>query len=204
MRPAARSTFDILFWFQEQARLSGRSQDFSFLQKQLYFSQAVFSFLKNGRKLMPATFLATDVGPVEPDVFTALDQGLTLSSAVPPSQEVQEVLQFVWKICAEKTVSELELILSQDPALRAAKSRGRNSEIDLKEMAAAYGKSWPALGNVEAFNSFPDGTKFAASKSTLEAAPPAKQEVRFTADGRSVTKWMPRKRIPSVQANSGS
>ncbi len=197
MRPAARSTFDILFWFQEQARQSGRAEDFAFLQKQLYFSQAVFAFLQNERKLMPATFLATDVGPIEPDVFTALDQGLTLSSAVPPSQEVQEVLTFVWKICAEKTASELDLILSQDPAMRAAKSRGRNSEIDLKEMAGAYGKSWPALGNVEAFNSFPDGTKFAANKSTLDAAPPARQEVRFTADGRSVTKWMPSKRIPS-------
>ncbi|PHQ70452.1 MAG: hypothetical protein COB93_05500 [Sneathiella sp.] len=197
MRPTTRSSFDILYWLRAAAQASGRPVDPAFLIKLLYFAQAVYAAGHEQRKLMPATFLATDAGPIEPDIFLALEQGFSLNTAVALNADAEETLTTIWQICRDKSDTELDLILYHDAAMKAALSRGRNSEIILAEMAAAYKTGWPALGNENAFNKFPDGTAFEASCSTLKAAPNAHQEVRFTADGRSVTKWIPSKRIVS-------
>jgi len=197
MRPATRSSFDILYWLKAKSQKSGRAVDPVFQIKLLYFGQAVHAAVHGGEKLMPATFLATDVGPIEPDIFLVLEQGFTLNAAVALAPSAEETVSSIWQVCRDKTMTEIDLILSHDPAMKAALSRGRNSEILLSDMAKAYQDGWPALADKEAFNKFPDGTAFEVNRSTLKAVPTARQEVRFTADGRSVTKWIPAKRIVS-------
>lgn len=190
-----RSAFDILFWLTNKTHLSGRSVEAPFLMKMLYFCQAVYAAHNPQQKLMPATFLATDAGPIEPNMFLALENNFRVSSAVSPPEHIEGLLESVWRVCKDKSLQELDLILSQDSAIRAAASRGRNSEITLNEMADAYKNGWPASGNSDTFNKFPDGTAFNAIHTNLDAAPNSRQEVRFTADGRSVTKWLPSKRV---------
>ncbi|MEH6526512.1 MAG: hypothetical protein V7723_10605 [Sneathiella sp.] len=195
MRPATRSTFDILYWFNLKAVEINRSLETPFIIKLLYLCQALHAASHQQQKLMPATFLSTEAGPIEPDAFLALEHGFELSSAVAPSADVEKTLSTVWQICQNKSLTEIDFILSFDTALKAASSRGRNAEITIGEMAAAYKNGGPLSRNEIAFNKFPDGSAVAAKSSNLEAAPNAQQEVRFTADGRSVTKWAPTKRV---------
>lgn len=197
MRPATRSTFDILYWFNVKASEIGRPLEAPFLIKLLYLSQALHAASHQHQKLMPATFLSTEAGPIEPDVFLALENGFEILSALVPSPAVEKTLSTVWQICQNKSLTEIDFILSFDSALKAAAVRGRNSEISISEMAAAYKNGGPLSRNEIAYNKFPDGTEVTTRSTNLEAAPNAGQEVRFTADGRSVTKWAPTKRVSS-------
>lgn len=195
MRPATRSTFDILYWLNLKATEIDRPMDAAFQIKLLYLCQALHAASHQQQKLMPATFLATEAGPIEPDAFLALEHGFELASAVAPSADVEKTLTTVWQICQNKSLTEIDFILSFDSALKSASTRGRNAEITISEMAGAYKNGGPLSRNEIAFNKFPDGSEVAAKSSNLEAAPNAQQEVRFTADGRSVTKWAPTKRV---------
>ena len=198
MRPATRSTFDILCWLKKQGWTSDKASEAPFLMKLLYLSQALYASSNKQRKLMPATFLATAAGPIEPDIYLALENDLTISNVLPPSPEVNDFLISFHEEFKDKGQTEFDFLLSKDTAIRSAMARGRNSEILIADMAAAYRKGLPSLGSntglAQATSSFRDG-----GRSNLEAAPNAKQEVRFTADGRSVTRWMPKKRILSKE-----
>jgi hypothetical protein len=166
--------------------------------RHLYLSQALYATAHKQRKLMPATFLATAAGPIEPDIYLALENDLTIGNALPPSPEVNDFLISFHQEFKDKGQTELEFLLWKDTAIRSAMARGRNSEILISDMAAAYKKGLPSLGSTSGLatgnTTFRDG-----GRSNLEAAPTAKQEVRFTADGRSVTRWMPKKRIVSKE-----
>jgi uncharacterized phage-associated protein len=96
MRPAIRSTFDIVAWLGERGGQSGTALKPPFLMQILYLSQALYASEHNQAKLMPATFLATDAGPIEPDLFLALEQGISVDAAVAPADHVEEVLIAVW------------------------------------------------------------------------------------------------------------
>lgn len=196
MRPATRSTFDVLFWLKAQKWASSQAKEAPFLLKLLYLAQALYAASHKQRKLMPATFLATAAGPIEPDIFLALENNLTIRKALSPTVEVEAFLKSFFDGLRDKGMAELDVILAQDTALRSAAARGRNSEITLSEMAAAYKRGVPAIAGKDGaapLSPSLDGT----GRSILDAAPNSKQEVRFTADGRSVTRWMPKKRIVS-------
>ncbi|WP_288900495.1 hypothetical protein [uncultured Sneathiella sp.] len=194
MRPATRSTFDILCWLKNQRWTSDKASDVPFLLKLLYLSQALYAATHKQRKLMPATFLATAAGPIEPDIFLALENNLKVSNPLTPSVEVEGYLSTFHAEFKDKGETELDFILSKDTAVRSAMARGRNSEILIADMATAYRKGVPSPGvgndSAQPVPSFRNG-----GRTNLEAAPTEKQEVRFTADGRSVTRWMPKKRI---------
>ena len=202
MRPAIRSTFDIVAWLEERSGRTGAVLKPPFLMKMLYLSQALYASEHNGAKLMPATFLATDAGPIEPDLFLALEQGIAVDNAVAPADHVEAVLLAVWDAYGEADQDHLETALKSDTAIKAAKKRGRNSEIQLEEMVEAYPGGTSAFKGQSRVSQFPDGSPFSVKHSNLDAVPADNQEVRFTADGRSVTRWMPKKRISSKDIRS--
>ena len=145
---------------------------------------------------MPSTFLSTTSGPIEPDIFLALENNFMIREPLSPSTEVEKFLRSFYENFKDKGMIELDLILSQDTAIRSALARGRNGEIMLADMASAYRKGVPRLresdGTSEPVQPYDEN-----GRSDLDAAPNSAQEVRFTADGRSVTRWMPKRRIVS-------
>ncbi|MFT6557550.1 MULTISPECIES: Panacea domain-containing protein [Sneathiella] len=197
MRPAIRSTFDIVAWLGERGGQSGTALKPPFLMQILYLSQALYASEHNQAKLMPATFLATDAGPIEPDLFLALEQGISVDAAVAPADHVEEVLIAVWDAYGQSDQEELRTALASDSAIKLATKRGRNSEILIDEMAAAYPGGLSNFKGQSRVSQFPDGSPYSVKHSNLDAVPSDKQEVRFTADGRSVTRWVPKKRIKS-------
>ncbi|MBO6826130.1 MAG: hypothetical protein JJ879_08015 [Sneathiella sp.] len=194
MRPAIRSTFDIVAWYKSRAAADEAVLMPSALIKMLYLSQAIFAGENNGVKMMPATFLATDVGPIEPDLFLSLDY-VNLEDPVAPADNVEDVLLAVWGLLLEEEEEGLDRLLAVDSAMRSAKERARNSEILIDEMVAAYPAGLATLSDKGSVNRFPDGSSYKTQHPSLDAAPTEDQKVRFTADGRSVTRWAPKRRI---------
>lgn len=204
MRPAIRSTFDVVAWLEERGRQTDAALNSPSLMKLLYLCQAVYASEHKLAKLMPTTFLATDAGPIEPDIFIAMEHGVSLEDPVSPSDHVEEVLVAVWQAMMDDEAEKLDQVIGVDTAIAKAKKKGRNSEILVKDMAAAYPGGLSAFQGQSQVNKFPDGSHYDVKHSNLDAVPSESQEVRFTADGRSVTKWVPKKRISSKNIKSSS
>ena len=63
MTPAVRSTLDVVLWFLDRAASAGSHLSARRLQCLLFMAQARYARANDGRKLMPATFLAAGDRP---------------------------------------------------------------------------------------------------------------------------------------------
>ena len=190
MPSAIRSALDAAAWFEARAGRDRVRLPPLKLQRLLYFAQAFFAARNKGRRLMPAVFVAGDLGPVEPNLYLILENGLPDLVEPPLAPEVEDCLEDIWRRFGAKEIEELDRLVETDGLYRPAFDKAKNSEITLERMAAAYRR----LGR---------GGKAAAPKPPAKkreapppvGTPPENQEVRFTADGRSVTRWAPKRRV---------
>lgn len=229
MAPAARSSLDIALWFLATAQDFGVRLQPIKLQRLLYFAQVRYADRHGGAKLMPATFLATELGPLEPTVHHVFESGLTELGAKPPSREVETLLNEVWRRYGRKGAVELEAIVKADHAYHKALERGLDSEIELgyfaagaapeEKKATARKKPRPRKKRGEEVPSVVgmmtmDGRRIRKWVPGMKggAAPPdeviAEAEVandqtapkaRTTADGRPIVKWVPGMRGSSLE-----
>ncbi len=156
------STFDVALWFQDRARREDTYLQAQKLQRLLYLAQGYYSAMNYGRKLMPAIFVAQDLGPIEPNIFRVFEAGRPSMQSTPPPV-VENFLELMWRRFSHHTTEHLTSIIKSHDVYRLAYERGPGEEISF-----------------EAINEF-----FSAKD---QKAPP--QSVR-TADGRTVKKWVP-------------
>ena len=74
MVPAVRSTMDVALWMLARAESAGEHLQPQKLQRLLYVAHAHYAGEQNS-KVMPATFLATKLGPVEPNIYHLFENG---------------------------------------------------------------------------------------------------------------------------------
>jgi|TARA_B100000029_G_scaffold295235_1_gene288570 uncharacterized phage-associated protein len=93
--PAIRSTLDVAFWFQNRAESAGERLAPQKLQRLLYLSQAQYAAVNKGRKLMPATFIVTEYGPLEPTIYHVFENGPPQLKALAPNARVEAFLLII-------------------------------------------------------------------------------------------------------------
>jgi len=62
---ATDSCFEVALWFVEKARFEDNYLQAQKLQRMLWLAQGHYAATYHGRKLMPATFVARQLGPIE-------------------------------------------------------------------------------------------------------------------------------------------
>jgi uncharacterized phage-associated protein len=174
--PAVRSSLDVALWFTGRAESANATLSARKLQQLMYLAQALYVGRSGGAKLMPATFLASEQGPVEPTVLVALDAGLAVTPQPMVGKAARAVLEVVWHEYGGQSVVQLGRLIAADGLWRATLERGTNSEITAEAMRRAYAPARPA-------------EQMAPKRSSAE------NTVRFTADGRMVVKWAPKRRV---------
>lgn len=220
MRPATRSALDIAFWLLERGMIEGWPLPPKRLRAMMYLAQARFAE-REARKLMPATFLVTHQGPLEPTVTLVLVSGLKRPWAplLPPAAAA--FMEDFWDRHGRLATSDMQKEVSRHPAWVEAWALGPGTEVQL--LGSARAAAQPTLR--------PQGEPIAADPLAMpgEALAPAvpgaaaepahfddpemerarlrqdnmepqalqlkEDEVRFTLDGRRITKWRPRRRI---------
>ncbi len=138
MTPAARSTIDVALWLHARAERAGEHLSAQKLQRLLYLSQARYAAIHAGQAMMPAIFLAGNLGPVEPNVYTLFEAGVPEVLPVEFSRNILEVLETIWRDYGRNTAEELGERTVRDGAYIMARTRGVNSGISLAAMTAAY------------------------------------------------------------------
>lgn len=195
--PAIRSTLDVAFWFQNRAQSAGERLVPQKLQRLLYLSQAQYAALNQGRKLMPATFVATEYGPLEPTIYHVFENGPPQLKSLAPSTRVEGFLMIVWQHFGAHTAEELLEVIKGDGAYTTTlEENGRNAEVTIDALAAAYeGRAIspaPATGTGVSLDELDKRSRERELKDRGLTPKPKKGEKEYwTADGRRGVKWTP-------------
>ena len=174
--PATRSTLDIALWFQARGDSAGERLPPRKLHFLLYLAQALFAGENEGRKLMPGTFLAGEVGPVEPNIYALFEEG-------PPDRQpgtlnvaAEEFLNEIWGRFGHEPAKEIERFVHRDGVWEAAKKLGKNAEIPIELMTKVYAGSRVL------------GLRQAREEAAARRDP---DEVFPTPSGQRARKWVP-------------
>lgn len=134
MKPAVASSFDVADWFIRQSKRDRVPLSPLKLHRLLYLAQADFAGRHKGAALMPSIFVATELGPIEPNLYRAFEYGTPKVTVRDPAEKVRTFLMTVWRQFGEETVEALNKHIARDPALKEAESQGQGAVISLAMM----------------------------------------------------------------------
>lgn len=161
---AVESVLDVALWFQDRARYENEHLQAQKLQRLLFVAHGHYANQFAGRKLMPATFVAHEVGPLEPNIMRFFEFGPPNIPTLDPPAKVEEFLERIWRKFGHYSADKLGELSRAHPAYKMAIKRGYGEEISFATIIkGSTGNSKPA------------------------------EEIK-TADGRVVTRWLPPKK----------
>lgn len=146
------NAFDVAFWFADTALNENEYLQPQKLQRLLFLSQSYYAIIQKGRKLMPAIFVADEIGPMEPNIYMAFSRGRPdIDAELFLPHEVEEFLSGIWRRFGHMSVERLNKITNETLAYKNAFKRGPRAEITIKEMAASFvqNREAPAVEQVK-------------------------------------------------------
>ncbi|TAL00286.1 MAG: hypothetical protein EPO08_14085 [Rhodospirillaceae bacterium] len=181
---AVESCFEIAFWFLDRALTDGEYLQPQKMQRLMFLAQAYFGVVQNGLKLMPATFVAGEEGPLEPTIYRAFARGRPMVDLKPVDETAQHVLDSVWRQFGSYSMEKLNDLVKRHPPYADAFAMAPASEIDFEAMVAFYGEKPGARRSASS-----------ASPSTPSASKVMRPKLMRNATGKpvSVNRWTPKR-----------
>ncbi len=134
MKPAVASSFDVAEWFIRQSKREHVHLSPLKLHRLMYLAQAGYAKRTAGEPLLPSMFVASELGPIEPNLYRAFEHGTPKVAVRDPSEQVRNFLLLIWHKYGDKPVDALNRLMSADPAFKKAEAEGIGSEITLAMM----------------------------------------------------------------------
>jgi hypothetical protein len=82
-----------------------------------------------GQTLMPSVFVASELGPIEPNIYRAFEHGTPKVIVHDPSEKARSFLLMVWEKYGHQPIEALNRLLNSDAAFEQARSAGIGTEI---------------------------------------------------------------------------
>jgi len=136
---AVESGFEAAFWFLERALTDGEHLQPQKLQRLLFLAQAYYGVAHSGAKLMPATFIAAEEGPIEPTLYRAFARGKPAIDLSPVEEHPRHLMDSVWRQFGQLSTEKLNKLVKRHPPYIEAYEAGPMSEIPLSAMVSFYG-----------------------------------------------------------------
>ncbi len=150
MAAAVETMYDVAAWFMDHALNDNEYLQPMKMHRLLFLSQSYFAVAYHGRKLAPGTFVAEEMGPIEPHVFRAFEQGrpsFYLNTTMPGP--VETFLESIWRRFGSYSADKLAEITKKTPAFQKAITKGKRTEIEFKDMIASFKKGKEDTPGVE-------------------------------------------------------
>ena len=142
---------DVAIWFADQALNHNEYLQPQKLQRLLYLSHGYYVVAFKGRTLMPAVFVAEEMGPVEPNIFKVFAKGRPdVDSNLFLPEHAEAFLYSIWRRFGHHSAESLTRMAKETEAFRKALKRGRGTEITLDAMRLSFvrGEEAPDLKQV--------------------------------------------------------
>jgi uncharacterized phage-associated protein len=142
MTAAVRTAFDIAFWFADTALNANEYLQPQKLHRLMFLAQAYYAVVTEGRALMPAVFVADDMGPVEPNIFAAFSKGRpNVDAELFLPEDVEMFLTSVWRRFGHFSADRLTKMTKEMVAYKNAHQRGARTEITLEAMRLSVARA---------------------------------------------------------------
>lgn len=145
------STFDVALWFADTALDQNEYLQPQKLHRLLYLSQGYYAVAFGGRKLMPAIFIAEDMGPLEPNIYKAFAKGRpNIEPDLFLPDGVEDFLSGIWSRFGHHAPDRLTKMCKDTLAFKQALKRGARTEIPLQAMLLSFARAdeTPAITQV--------------------------------------------------------
>lgn len=147
------NAFDVAFWFTDTALNENEYLQPQKLQQLLFIAQANYTVFSDGRRLMPAFFVADEIGPLEPNIYTAFSKGQPdIDARLFLPHEVENFLDKIWQKFGQYSSDQLNKITKGTIAYKQAFKYGHRSEITLDAMRSSFSQPQNTLGLNQAVN----------------------------------------------------
>ena len=142
MSAEVENAFDVAFWFSDTALNENEYLQPQKLQRLLFISQANYSVAFNGRILMPAFFVADEMGPLEPNIYMAFSKGRPeIDAHLFLPDQVENFLDNIWRQFGKYSTDQLNKITKGTQAYKQAFKNGHRTEITLDAMRTSFSRS---------------------------------------------------------------
>ena len=142
MTPIVSSTFDIAHWILQRGELSRTFVSPLKLQRLLYLAQAFYAGQHDGAPLMPSVFVVSEVGPLESNIYRAIEHQPPKVSVRDLPEEIMEFVGSILQKYGARQIDALNRLMMQDPAfMEAETTSGLQAIIGLDAMRRHYAPS---------------------------------------------------------------
>lgn len=185
-RPTAlKSTLVAVAWLEAKSAAGGHRLPPRKLQMLLYIAQALYGAANGGRPLMPSMFIASRLGPIDPNLYDILES----TGSLPPvpadiEPRAEACLGLVWRRYGQSSLDELDAFVGDDGVFLRVRDTAPGAVIPLEMLSDTYRRNMidPAVA--------------VRTGGLPEAPPPPPDSTPATlADGRTVRKWAPKRRV---------
>jgi hypothetical protein len=139
--PAARTAFDVAVWLLDRARADDMHLPLQKLHRLLFIAQAAYAGRAGdgGGLLMPALFLAEELGPIEPNLERLMVDGRPEElPAEALSRGAADFMEDIWRRFAHMPTERLNGLVAKNAAYAAALAAGRGSVIAQASLAGSF------------------------------------------------------------------
>ena len=134
----ADSVFDVSEWFLDTAMADGEYLQPMKMQFLMFLAQGYYAALTGGKRFVPAVFLATERGPIEPNSYRLYDTARPDLSRRTMDRVTTSFLKTIWGRFGAYSPDYLFRLISTHTPYVEAFSRGEKSEISLSLMSDFY------------------------------------------------------------------
>ena len=136
--PSANTVFDVAEWFSDTALNDGEYLQPMKTQYLMFLAQGYYAALTQGKRFIPAVFLATEQGPVEPSSYCVYGSGRPIFTLSKPHPVTVSFLRTIWARFGAYSPDYLYKLLTTHAPFAEAYARGEKTEISLTSMADFY------------------------------------------------------------------
>ena len=137
--PIVSSTFDIAHWFFQRGELDRIFVSPLKLQRLLYLAQSRYAGQHDGAPLMPSVFVVSEVGPLEPNLYRAIEHEPPKVSVHDLPEKIMAFVESIWRTYGSREIEALNREAMRDTAFKEAERvSGLAAIIDLDAMCRHY------------------------------------------------------------------
>lgn len=136
--PSIDSVFDAAEWFLDTALNDGEYLQPMKMQYLMYLAQGYYAALTGGKRFIPAVFLATERGPVEPNSYRLYGSERPVLQQRKMNRVSASFLQTIWARFGAYSPDYIYSLICAHVPYAEAYANGQNTEISLSSMAEFY------------------------------------------------------------------
>lgn len=150
--PAVETAFDVAEWFLDTALNEREYLQPAKLQSLMFLAQGFYAAANDGLRLIPAVFVVTQNGPVEPNTYKLYAAGRPMITKSPLPRDVAAFLDRIWRRFGAYSAGYLVKMLSNHTPVAEAALNGERAEISVKSMTLFYKDALAGENTADAMN----------------------------------------------------